>query len=143
MQQNIIPAPTSKLSFKVQFFAETYFCVIKSFARIAKIRFLQKFLVIRYSIHMYIYSFYFREENPLQKASKPTDGDKKTEESESKKSEKKKSSRWEDAEKPKAETSKPPVSGQKRKSALDEIMHVGVVWYFVVNITFSHISAIQ
>ena len=38
MQKNIIPAPTSKLSFKVQFFAETYFRVFKSFAKIAKIR---------------------------------------------------------------------------------------------------------
>ena len=38
MQQNILPLPTSKLSFKVQFFAETYFRVFKSFAKIAKIR---------------------------------------------------------------------------------------------------------
>ena len=48
MQQNTIPVPTSKLSFKVQFFAETYFRVFKSFAKIAKIRFSRKFLVIRY-----------------------------------------------------------------------------------------------
>ena len=48
MKQNIIPAPTSKLSFKVQFFTETYFRIFKSFVKIAKIRFSRKFLVIRY-----------------------------------------------------------------------------------------------
>ena len=47
LQQNIIPVSTSKLSFKVQFFAETYFRVLKSFTKIAKIRFLRKFPVIR------------------------------------------------------------------------------------------------
>ena len=45
MKQNIIPVPTSKI--KVQFFAETYFRVFKSFA---KIRFSRKFLVIRYKL---------------------------------------------------------------------------------------------
>ena len=48
MQQNIIPIPTSKLAFKVQFFAETYFRVFKSFAKIAKIRSSRKFPLIRY-----------------------------------------------------------------------------------------------
>ena len=48
MQQNIIPVPTSKLPFKVQFFAETYFRVFKSFAKIAKIRSSRKFPLIRY-----------------------------------------------------------------------------------------------
>ena len=42
-----IPVPTSKLSFKAQFFAETYFRVFKLFAKITKIRFSRKFLVIR------------------------------------------------------------------------------------------------
>ena len=37
MQQNIMPVPTFKLSFQVQFFAETYFRVFKSLAKIAKI----------------------------------------------------------------------------------------------------------
>ena len=50
MQQNIILIPTSKLSFKVQFFAETYFRIFKAFAKIAKIRFSRKFLVIRYDV---------------------------------------------------------------------------------------------
>ena len=48
MQQNIIPVPTSKLPFKVQFFAETYFRVFKSFAKKAKIRSSRKFPLIRY-----------------------------------------------------------------------------------------------
>ena len=48
MQQNIIPVPTSKLSFQVLFFAETYFRVFKSFAKIAKIRFSRKFPLIWY-----------------------------------------------------------------------------------------------
>ena len=48
MQQNIMPVPTFKLSFQVQFFAETYFRVFKSLAEIAKIRFSPKFPLIRY-----------------------------------------------------------------------------------------------
>ena len=48
MQQNIIPVPTSKLPFKAQFFAETYFRVLQSFAKIAKIRSSRKFPLIRY-----------------------------------------------------------------------------------------------
>ena len=48
MQQNIIPVPTSKLPFKVQSFADTYFRVFKSFAKIAKIRSSRKFPLIRY-----------------------------------------------------------------------------------------------
>ena len=54
MQQNIVPVPTSKLSFQVQFFVETYFRVFKSFAKIAKIRFSRKFLVILYYIEEHI-----------------------------------------------------------------------------------------
>ena len=50
MQQNIIPVPTSILPFKVQFFAETYFRVFKSFAKIAKIRSSRKFPLIRYEL---------------------------------------------------------------------------------------------
>ena len=48
MQQIIIPVPTFKLSFQVQFFARTYFRVFKSLAKIAKIRFSRKFPLIRY-----------------------------------------------------------------------------------------------
>ena len=49
MQQNTSTfVLTSKLSFKVQFFAETNFRVFKSFAKIAKIRFSRKFPLIRY-----------------------------------------------------------------------------------------------
>ena len=52
MQQNIIPVPTSKLPFKVQFFAATYFRVFKSFAKIAKIRSSRKFPLIRYPAYL-------------------------------------------------------------------------------------------
>ena len=48
MQQNIMPVPTFKLSFQVQFFAETNFRVFKSLAKIAKIRSSRKFPLIRY-----------------------------------------------------------------------------------------------
>ena len=50
MQQNIMSVPTFKLSFQVQFFAETYFRVFKSLAKIAKIRFSRKFPLIRYML---------------------------------------------------------------------------------------------
>ena len=51
MQQNFMPVPSFKLSFQVQDFAETYFRVFKSLAKIAKIRFSRKFPLIRYSKH--------------------------------------------------------------------------------------------
>ncbi|KAK3101337.1 hypothetical protein FSP39_002831 [Pinctada imbricata] len=62
-----------------------------------------------------------REENPFKSMKKSDHSETKQSESDVVKTEKKKS-RWEDAEAPKAESSKPSLAGHKRKSALDEIM---------------------
>ena len=66
MQQNIIPVPTSKLPFKVQFFAETYFRVFKPFAKIAKIRSSRKFLLIRYITSSFVKEMQILSDSLLQ-----------------------------------------------------------------------------
>ena len=64
-------SPTFELSFEVQFFTDTYFRVLKSFAKIAKIRFSRKFLVIRYLLLTCIWCY--NTDNKTLAVSSPAD----------------------------------------------------------------------